>query len=197
MQTRQDPLFGKIERFTLARRGPGPSAAPYWLHDDSCADYCGDCVSAIPALGGLVVCHLLLLIGVDVMVKREHDLDEYKTCRRCDWHVSWNKECLTLPEQIVHMADDQRDGGWRGESDGFRFCENCSEQLDVCLTGYGAKEELRHQEESGPPDSPDDWYSFSEMLNSIEDEHLPSLAALWKKWGLGTRKRQPVVASRA
>lgn len=179
-----DPPFEAIERYASSRSGPEPDSYLYWLRDENGGgdDYCGECIFAVPALPGLVTCSLLRLIGIDAASPREHDLDEHGNCRRpCD---HWRRSCMSVVEEIVENAKNQRDGGWRTKADGPRFCENCGVQLSVCLTGYGAESELDHFEEHGPPEGPNDWYMFTEMLNSIEDKELPRLFAAWAKWDL-------------
>lgn len=162
--TRDDGPFEAIESYASSRADPEPDDYLHWLHDeDGGGDYCGTCIFSVPALPGLVVCSLLWLLDIDIDVAspREHDHDEHRNCRRpCD---SWRKVCISVAGEIVEHARDQRDGGWRGESDGPRFCENCSVQLSVCLTGYGAESELDHFEEYGPPEGPNDWYMITEM----------------------------------
>lgn len=178
--------FEEIERHAQQSAGPDPESYLYWLHDGDHGEvFCGDCVFALPALPGLVVCSLLMLCGHAFGPRphvRKEDDDRCSICADSVGRLSG--KCLSVPEQIASEVNEQRDGGWRGEEDSLRTCDNedCGARLDVCLTGYGAFEEFRHWEHYGPPDDARDWQAFCEMLNSLEDEHRPGLFALWSKW---------------
>jgi hypothetical protein len=155
----QTKWFRRIEEYAARLAAPAPESRVWWIQEDSSGEvYCYDCVDAVQVLGSLVVWHLLSLLG------SSPDVEDVRAL------------CTTAVEAC--------DGGWRGEEDSLRCCDNCHARLSCCLTGYGAKEELSFWEENGPPETPENWQDFEEMLNSIEDEELTRLALLWLRWGL-------------
>lgn len=174
--------FSEIEAEAGKRSGPPPDSYLYWLRDgDHSEVFCGDCVRSVPTLPGLVVCHLLYLLGEPIGAARPHDKEHSGRCPRCgEWGADM---CSSVPEEILSEAEEAWDGGWdRFEEDSLQFCSGCGVRLDVCLTAYGAKAELDHWEDQDPPESPEEWQTFCEMLNSLDDRHKPRLLALWGRW---------------
>lgn len=155
----QTKWFSRIEKYAARLAAPAPESSVWWFQADSSGEvYCYDCVDTVPVLGSLVMWHLLSLLGFPPRAEDVRSL------------------CTTAVEAC--------DGGLRSEEDSLRRCENCGARLSCCLTGYGAQEELSFWEKNGPPDTPEAWQDFEEVLNSIEDEELPRLALLWLRWGL-------------
>lgn len=90
-----------------------------------------------------------------------------------DHSFSYCRPCAVKEVERLRKADPAGeyfvDGGWGGESDGPRFCDNdaCGKPLSVSLTDYGASSELDHFEEHGVSlRSPGDCYELSEVISS-------------------------------
>jgi hypothetical protein len=64
------------------------------------------------------------------------------------------------------FKEDQIDGGWSGEEDGPRWCDDCGKLLEFTLTDYGLEEELGHFYEhiNDPIKTPDEAYIAHRML---------------------------------
>jgi hypothetical protein len=155
-------------------------------------DYCDECIGFIAALPTLVFCHLNLLRGETVVpgVHRfiREDGSHSRCCEVCDeWKgYAADLKCWDAPRQAIEWNKAAIDGGWSGESDGWRYCANCDKSLRVNLTDYGVEEELRHWKHYGPPSRGADWWQFSEMVERLTrtDPKWPAVYALFAKWGL-------------
>lgn len=91
-----------------------------------------------------------------------------------DQGEEWCPDCGYYMWRHLRRHDRKRredyflDGGWRTESDGFRFCAGCRIRLDVCLTDYGVEENINHYEECGFSASPrDDAWEINELLEAV------------------------------
>lgn len=146
-----------------------------WLRDedgeDLQKDFCRDCATALPMLGGLLALHLLTLAGIDLPPSPAED-----------WKYDRSWGC-----HLAKQVQEARDGGWCMEEDGPRWCEHCGIRLEVSFTDYAVRSELGHWQEHGPPDGGEDWWSFLEMLDALggdDDKRWPLVFALLEKWGL-------------
>lgn len=157
-------------------------------------DYCDDCIGIIAALPTLVFCHLNLLRG-ESLPPAAHDFTDdagqhSRICVICEeWEGYANHlVCWNAPRQAIEWNKTAADGGWTGESDGWRYCENCGKSLYVNLTDHGVEEELNHWEHYGPPDCGSDWWQFSEMVErlTLQDSKWSAVRDLFVKWGLLT-----------
>ncbi len=175
----------------------------YWLNDPDGdyapeGEYCGKCVRALPALPGLVVCHLLYLLGE--LPDTDHEWKEvddygYQGCHHCsEWRRKakthrWpgrdaSARCLTIPARIMSRLDGVVDGGWAIEHDSLVTCDGCGVDLHVIPTDYCAEQELDHWEEFGPPADGYQWWQLSEVLDSCDEAAWARLLAMVAKWGV-------------
>lgn len=137
-------LYDEVREFVVQHSEPNETRSLFWLSDDngqSEEDYCRECVDVITLLPGLVMLHLLTLVGA-----------------------------VAVPHEVAHKvreeAQEARDGGWASESDGFRYCGLCGIHLNVILTRYAVAEELAHWQEH-PPTSGRDWWEFELLMDAI------------------------------
>lgn len=143
--------YSIIRRHLEKLASDAPEAKAYhWLHnEDECEDstenYCYDCAAQIRAQ----------LIG-----ETEAPTNDKKLFLTDAWGTDND------PENIVV------DGGWSGETDGFRFCARCGAWLHTELTDYGFEEELETYEEylwtrDGEGPYPLDWALILSMFDHV------------------------------
>lgn len=171
-----------------------PDSHLFWLHDrkegqyhggclregGNCGDFCEDCITNAPALVPLTMCLLLDLLGLNGSGTREHIYEkESFYCARCD---GYSKECWSPARECMERVWAARDGGWRSDADGPRFCDGCGRELIVSLTAFAAGEELSHFTEY-PPDDPDSWRCVRDAFEAADDETRAEFLTLAPSWG--------------
>ncbi len=184
-----------IESYAAQRAEAPEQSELFWLspsdYRQDTDDYCDDCIGVIAALPTLIFYHLRLLIGSPVPPADHQFMDNsgryYGRCATCDvWDSADATPCWDAARLAIEWNKESIDGGWAGESDGFRFCENCGKSLHVNLTDYAVESELSHWKEYGPPTGGDDWWAFSEVLERFtrDDKHWDEVKTLFSKWGI-------------
>ena len=83
-------------------------------------------------------------------------------------------------------GDQFVDGGWSGESDSQRQCDECGKELRCSPTDYAADQELEHWEQHGPPVDGEQWFSLAWAMRafSTNDARWERVAKLFAKWGI-------------
>ncbi len=184
----------EIVAYAAARAEAPEQSGLFWLSPPDSnqgeEDYCDECIGIIAALPTLVFCHLNLLRGESIVPAGHKYTDEGgshgKRCLICDiWERSADlAPCWDAARQAIEWNAAATDGGWTGESDGWRSCENCGKELYVNLTEHAVSEEISHWKHYGPPIGGHDWWEFSEMVERAEDKHWKTIEELFTKWGL-------------
>lgn len=184
-----------ISAYAASRSEAPEQSELFWLSppdSNQCdEDYCDECIGIIAALPTLVFCHLNLLrgdaISPGVHAFVEEDGRKSHRCTICDaWERNSNSPCWDAPRKAVEWNKAAVNGGWTGESDTLRHCENCGKSLYIHLTDHGVEEELSHWDHYGPPVDGADWWHFSEMVERLtqRDSKWPRVRDLFAKWGL-------------
>ena len=180
----------------------------YWLNDRNGdlgyyeGDFCEKCVRAIPVLPGLVMCHLVSMLGENLGPDHEWGPPKdngYQDCMHCnewiqkEWRdrggvvvpgKSATRPCLTIPARIMSRLGEVVDGGWAIEHDSMATCDACGIDLHVCPTDYCVEQELNHWQKFGPPTDGYQWWQLGEVLDSCNEAAWARLLAMVAKWGL-------------
>lgn len=184
----------EIVAYAAARAEAPEQSELFWLSPPNGGqvheDYCSDCIGIIAAWPTLVFCLLNLLRGEPIAPGlhkfTDDDGSHSKRCLTCDiWERNADLAlCWDAARQAIEWNAAAVDGGWTGESDSWRCCENCGKDLLVNLTKYAVSEEISHWKHYGPPVNGHDWWTFSEMVERAEDMHWKTIEEMFTKWGL-------------